>query len=302
MTRVVPGAEPFNFHGGPIGFLLLHGLSGSPAGMRQIGEWLAARGHAVSCPRYPGHGTSWKELARTRWQDWAAEATRALKELDRRCDHVSVMGLSVGGAMALHLAARYPDVVRSVVGVNPLVRDPRLLVAVYLWMVIPPRKGITNDIKKPDQDEIAYDRFPVRALGQLQRFLKIVERELPRVRQPLLVFNSLEDHIVPKGNAEWLLGRVGSTDKELVELTNSYHVATLDHDAELIFERTHEFAEAHAVGVGHGEEALEEESVEPSGSQEAAETTGDDALETTGDDSVHAEGDERPEAEGTSGS
>jgi carboxylesterase len=262
VTRVVPGAEPFTFHGGPIGVLLLHGFTGNPASLRRIGEWLANRGHTVSCPRYPGHGTSWKELGRTRWQDWVAEATRGLKEIDRRCETVVLLGLSMGGAMALHLAARYPDVVRGLALVNPYVRDPRLLVAMYLWGVIPPRKGIGDDIKKPGETELPYDKVPARGIAQLARFLKVVQNELPRVRQPLLLFNSPEDHVVPTGNAEFVMERVGSTDKEMVALPNSYHVATLDYDAELIFERTHEFAEAHAVRVDHSEEPLEEESLQ----------------------------------------
>ena len=257
MTRVVPGAEPFSFHGGPIGVLLLHGFTGNPASLRRIGEWLANRGHTVSCPRYPGHGTSWKDLGRTRWQDWVAEATRGLKEIDRRCDTVILLGLSMGGAMALHLAARYPDVVRGVVLVNPYLRDSRLLVAMYLWGVIPPRKGIGDDIKKPGETELPYDKMPARGIAQLGRFLKIVQKQLPRVRQPLLVFNSPEDHVVPTGNAEYLMDRVGSSEKEMVALPNSYHVATLDHDAELIFERTHEFAEAHATRVDQAEEAAD---------------------------------------------
>jgi carboxylesterase len=267
MSRVVPGAEPFSFHGGPIGILLLHGFTGNPASLRQMGEWLAARGHTVSCPRYPGHGTSWKELGRTRWQDWAAEATRSLKEIDRRCEAVLLMGLSFGGSMALYLAARYPDVVRGLVLVNPYVRDPRIFLSMYVSGVIPPRRGIGNDIKKPGQDELPYEKIPARAIGQVARFLRLVQRQLPRVRQPLLLFNSPEDHVVPKGNAELVMSRVGSEQKELVELPNSYHVATMDNDAELIFERTHEFAEAQAAGVHRAEELEDAEGREPADQQ-----------------------------------
>jgi carboxylesterase len=257
VTKIVPGAEPFSFHGGPIGILMLHGLSGNPASLRRVGEWLAARGHTVSCPRYPGHGTDWHALARTRWQDWAAEATRALKDLDRRTESIVAFGLSVGGAMAMHLAARYPDAIKALVLVNPYVRDRRIAWAAALRFFVRTVKGTGNDIKRSGEDELAYDRLPVRSLAELARFLKVVDKEMPRVRQPLLLLQSSEDHVVPNGVAEWVIDRVGSPEKELVWLTNSYHVATLDHDAELIFERTHEFAEAHAA-VGHRAEDLEE--------------------------------------------
>lgn len=245
-----PGCEPFAFDGGPVGILLLHGFTGNPASLRRIGEWLAARGHAVACPLLPGHGRGWRDLAGPRWQDWVGEAERALRDLAGRCEGVVLLALSFGAAIALHLAARHPDAVKGVALVNAYVRDRRIALTPFLWPLIPPRKGVGNDIKKPGEDELPNERIPVRGLAEVARFLRVVAGELPSVRQPLLVFNAREDHVVPRGTAQWLLRRVGSERKELVELPNSYHVATLDHDAELIFERTHEFAEA--VTAAHG--------------------------------------------------
>ena len=245
---VVAGAEPFSFEGGPAGILLLHGFTGNPASMRPLGEWLAARGHAVECPRYPGHGTAWKDLARHRWEDWAAEAERALDQLAARTEAVVACGLSMGGAMALHLAVTRPEAIRSVVVVNGFLRDRRIVAVPYIWRLVPPQKGVGNDIAKEGGDELPYDRIPARGIAQLARFLRVVVKELPSVRQPVVVFNSPQDHVVPKGTAKWLLSRLGSAEKDLVELPNSYHVATLDHDAEMIFERTHELAERATSG------------------------------------------------------
>lgn len=246
--QVVPGAEPFSFDGGPAGILLLHGFTGNPSSMRPLGEWLAARGHAVECPRYPGHGTSWRELGRHRWQDWEAEAEAALGRLATKTSGIVACGLSMGGAMALHLAAKRPDVIKAVVVVNAFLRDRRITLLPYIWRVVPPQKGIGNDIKKAGQTELPSERMPARGIAQLARFLAAVGKELSSVRQPIVVFNSPEDHVVPKGTAKWLIERLGSEEKDLVELPNSYHVATLDHDAELIFERTHELAERVTAG------------------------------------------------------
>jgi carboxylesterase len=246
--RVVPGAEPFSFDGGPAGILLLHGFTGNPSSMRPLGEWLAARGHAVECPRYPGHGTEWRDLARHRWQDWEAEAERALDRLAARTTGIVVCGLSMGAAMGLHLAAKRPDAIKAVVVVNGFLRDRRITLLPYIWRVVPAQKGVGNDIKKEAQNELPYDRIPARGIAHLARFLGTVGKELSSVRQPVVVFNSPEDHVVPKGTAKWLMERLGSREKELVELPNSYHVATLDHDAELIFERTHELAERVTAG------------------------------------------------------
>src|SRR5436190_24109848 len=96
-VRVKPGGEPFRFDGGPVGALLLHGFSGSPASMRPLGEFLAAHGIAVSGPRLPGHGTSVDDLASTTWEQWLAEAETALGELESRSSAVVCVGLSMGG-------------------------------------------------------------------------------------------------------------------------------------------------------------------------------------------------------------
>lgn len=243
------GAEPFSFEGGPAGVLLLHGFTGNPSSMRPLGEWLAARGHTVECPRYPGHGTVWRDLARYRWQDWAREAEGALDRLASKTRGIVLCGLSMGAVMALHLGATRPEVVKALVLVNPFARDRRITLLPWLWPLVPSQKGVGNDIAKEAQNELPYERIPSRAIAELAKFLRVVAKETPSIRQPVVIFNSPQDHVVPKGTARWLLGRLRTREKELVELPNSYHVATLDHDAEMIFERTHELAERAAAGA-----------------------------------------------------
>jgi carboxylesterase len=244
--RLLPGAEPYQRDGGPLGALLLHGFTGSPASTRPLAEWLGERGLSVIAPRLPGHGTHWEDLAQTKWTDWEAEAVGALKDLASRCSDVAVVGVSMGGAMALHLAATHPDDVRCVAVVNAYIHDPRLAMAPVVRLFTRTMKLRTNDINKPGQDEVAYDRAPVATLASLGQLLKKAEAELPDVHQPLLVFSSPQDHLVKPANSQLIMRMAGSADKELVVLSNSYHVATLDHDAELIRERILAFAKSHA--------------------------------------------------------
>ena len=239
-----PGCEPFTFEGGSTGVLLLHGYSGSPASLRPMGEWLARQGYSVACPRLPGHGTDWRELADTAWQDIAEEADRALKELSSGCEVVVVAGLSVGGLLAFHLAAHHaPPVVAGVVAVNPYVRNPIFAFLPLVRRIRRRVKGVINDIKREGQDELGYEYLPVAGIAQLDRLMDVVQQELPDVKCPVRVFLSDVDHVVPKGTVRWAFDRLGSEDKELIELHDSYHVATLDNDAEAIFQGTREFAE-----------------------------------------------------------
>ncbi|HET9973180.1 MAG TPA: alpha/beta fold hydrolase, partial [Streptosporangiaceae bacterium] len=127
MSSVLPGAEPFEHAGGPVGVLLCHGFTGSPQTLRGWAEYLAGQGLTVSLPRLPGHGTTWQEMARTGSDDWLAEVDTAFGKLASQCEQVFVFGLSMGGCLALRLAETRGGAVRGLVLVNPsLAPDTKL--------------------------------------------------------------------------------------------------------------------------------------------------------------------------------
>jgi carboxylesterase len=248
-VSVASYARPFQAEGRPdadgrrIGVLLSHGFTGSPASMRPWGEHLAAEGFTVTVPRLPGHGTSWREMNRTRWADWYGEVERAFDKLHANCDVVAVGGLSMGGALALRLAADRGTDVAGVVLVNAAVTlaDRRLLAVPVLQHVVPAMPAIGNDIKRPGQDEHAYDRTPLRALASLLEAWKQLRADLPRVTQPILTFRSLEDHVVDPSSSRVIAGGVSSREVTERLLEDSYHVATLDNDAPAIFAESTDF-------------------------------------------------------------
>ena len=245
---VLPGAEPFRHDRGPVGVLLCHGFTGAPQSMRPWGEHLAAAGLSVVCPRLPGHGTRWQELNLTQWQDWYAEVERAFDDLSVRCEQVFVMGLSMGGALSLRLAEKHPDEVSGLVLVNPSVTSPNrasALLPVLKW-IVPSIKGIANDIKKEGATELAYVRTPLKAAASLGQLWKVVSRDLSLITAPLLVYRSIDDHVVLGRSTETVLAGVSSAEKEERLLRQSYHVATLDNDAPEIFEGSVAFVRSHA--------------------------------------------------------
>ncbi|WP_329344400.1 alpha/beta fold hydrolase [Streptomyces sp. NBC_00663] len=252
---VLPGAEPFRHEGGETGVLLCHGFTGSPQSLRPWAEHLAERGLTVSLPLLPGHGTRWEDMQLTGWQDWYAEVDRELRALRERCADVFVAGLSMGGALALRLAAKHGDAVRGVMVVNPANRMHGLApyalpVARHLLRSTP---GIADDIAKEGRHELGYDRVPLHAAHSLRTFFRLVDGELPQVTQPLLLLRSAEDHVVPAADSARVLSRVSSTDVTEIVLEQSYHVATLDHDAERIFEESSAFIGRLAAGTGSKE-------------------------------------------------
>ena len=246
---LLPGAEPWS--AGPasagIGVLLCHGFTGSPQSLRPWGEYLAERHpeYAIELPLLPGHGRSWRELAGTGWQDWYGALEEAFLALRARCGRVYLMGLSMGGGLALRLAERHPQDVAGLVLVNPSVtrNKPAEALLPVLSRVVPSIASIASDIKKTGVKEVGNDRTPLRAAHSLSRFWGVVAADLPLVTAPLLVLHSTEDHVVHPRNSALVLARVGSADKKEILLRESYHVATLDHDAPLIFASSAEFVE-----------------------------------------------------------
>lgn len=233
--QIMEGAQPFACDGSRTGVVLSHGFTGTPSSMRPLAQACADAGWTVRLPRLPGHGTRWQDLNRTSWQDWAAELERATLDVLSRCDTVVVVGLSMGGTLATLMAERHPEI-SGLFLVNPAftMKDPRLLALPVLHRVLPSVPAIAGDIKKPGVREDAYDRTPLRALYSQTKLWKQVTEDLPTVTMPVTLCHSPEDHVVPPACSDLFLERVGSQDVRDVVLENSYHVATLDHDAELV--------------------------------------------------------------------
>jgi carboxylesterase len=237
-ATVIPDAEPYYGGSGPDGVLLCHGFSGSPQSMRPWADHLQADGFRVALPRLPGHGTTWQELNQTRWEDWYVCVDRAFADLRTECDRVFVAGLSMGGGLALRIAEQHGNAVAGLALVNPSIgsADPRYrLLLPWLRHVWPSLAGIGSDIALPDVLETAYDRSALHAGYSVTRMWADVQQHLDRVTQPLLVFKSVRDKVVDPLSLKLIEERVRSTEFSVVRLERSYHVATLDYDAELIF-------------------------------------------------------------------
>jgi carboxylesterase len=233
---VLPGTESWSHAGAAVGVLLCHGFTGTPQSLGSWGERLGAAGYSVELPLLPGHGTSWQEMNRTTWHDWYGCVDEALTRLRDRCSTTFVAGLSMGGALALRLALERPADVAGLILVNPAVRfeDRRLPLLPLIRRLTPSVAGIGSDIKKPGVVESAYDRTPLHALASNLGLCADVVPRLANVTQPVLVLRSATDHVVPASSSALVLRAVSSADASEIVLQDSYHVATLDNDADRI--------------------------------------------------------------------
>jgi carboxylesterase len=252
---VLPGAEPFAANGGDVGVVLSHGFTGSPQSLRPWAEHLAAAGLTVRLPRLPGHGTRWQDLNDTRWPDWYGEVERAFDDLRGRCRQVFGMGLSMGGTLVLRLAEQRPADVAGLVLVNPSLGTERKDVKYALPLlhrVVPSLAGIGSDIRKPGITELAYGRTPLRAMHSLSKLWPLVVADLGALTAPVLLYRSRVDHVVEPLSGRLLREGAHSTEVTEVILEESYHVATLDHDAPAIFAGSLEFVRAHTSAQAAG--------------------------------------------------
>jgi carboxylesterase len=245
---VLPGAEPYLHRGGPTGVLLCHGFTGCPQSLRPWAEYLAGAGLTVSLPRLPGHGTTWQDLARTRWEDWYAEIERAYDELRTDTEEIFVGGLSMGACLALRLAELRGTDVSGLILVNPsLTADTKLFwLAPVLKLFVPTLKAIGSDIKKDGVAELAYQRTPVRAASTLPALWRLTNRNLSQVSAPVLVYRSAVDHVVGPASLEILRRDLPESQLEVRACPDSYHVATLDNDAGEIFAGSLDFVRSHS--------------------------------------------------------
>lgn len=242
-SAVLPQARPWHHEGGSVGILLSHGFTGSPASMVPWGKDLASRGYTVAVPRLPGHGTTWQDMNKTTWHDWYGTLDQELNALRETCDQVFVVGLSMGGALALRLAEQRPDDVTGLILVNPAVNLDRLDIKFvpFLAKVLPAIPGIGNDIAKPGVDEHGYDKTPLKALASQLELWRDVRLNLRKVTAPILFFHSTDDHVVDASSAKIIRDGVSSTYYDHIELSRSYHVATIDWDAPFIMESSAQF-------------------------------------------------------------
>jgi carboxylesterase len=253
-ASVRPGSEAWSSAGhgehAKTGLLLVHGFTGSPASLRPLAEMLARRGYAVELLRLPGHGTHFREMLPTRYDDWREAVIAGAKALAARTERIVFVGLSLGGTLSLDAATSGTNPA-GVVTINAQILNREGLAVRLaplierLLPIVPPKlAGLTpNDIAKPRTEEQAYGWVPTAAGNSILRALSRVRGQLETLSCPVLVMYSRNDHSVPPENSRALLKLIDPKLTEELVLERSYHVATLDYDLELIEERVAQFAD-----------------------------------------------------------
>lgn len=237
-----PHTKAFFFEGNDVGVLLVHGFTGSPGTMKIIGEQLNQKdGYTISCPLLPGHGTHITDMEAATWQDWLRAARNAANELRGKCEKIIVCGLSMGGLLGLILAAELPVHGAVTIAAAMELTDRLAHFAWFFKYFVRYRGSGTRD---PDEHpyKIGYGVTPVRKVPDLIKLQKIAKRRLPEIKCPLIIFRAMQDTTVTQNAADIIYeGASNSQSREIIDLSNSVHLCTVDNEADIMIERIREF-------------------------------------------------------------
>lgn len=243
----------FYWEGGPVGVLLCHGFTATTTEVRLVGRFLHERGYTVAGPLLPGHGTTPQEMNRCRWEDWFAALESAYRELAARCERVFVGGESMGGALALYLASRHPEIAgllayAPALGVASSRRDKAFVRLSSVWLSY--RHKTPGLPSSSDAYWQGYVVHPLRAVGQLLRLQRALRARLPLVRQPLLVVQGRLDRTVDLEAVERFYRCSPAAPKEFYWMGGSGHCVVLEHEWPLVAHITQRFIERVLTGSG----------------------------------------------------
>lgn len=208
------------------GILFIHGFTGTPWVFRELEEKIKAKKFIISAPILPGHGTQPQDLIPVSWREWLECAKKHFYQLTPQCDKVFIVGLSMGGVIALLLGSEVPC--HGVVSISApfRFRKPWVFALPVMRLFFRYWKKSIGSNGGIVPEELGYDRYPLSALRQLLLLLKYFRSQIYKIQTPVLVIHARDDKKVPVQNAEWIYHAIPGTEKELVILDSNHHVVT----------------------------------------------------------------------------
>lgn len=239
--KIIKECESIYIGQGKMGCLLLHGFTSCPFQLRLLGNFLSEAGYTVSIPLLPGHGTSPKDLRKCNWSEWYEKSKTELFELRKKCEKVYLIGLSMGGSLALHLAAHYE--INGIVAMAPglHLQNKFVFLSHYIHWLYPYSKKRSGVDIRAKEKTVSYNKIPVRSLSQLIKLFKHLKYDLNDIYAPLLIIHAKEDHVIDEKSVVEIYENVSSKNKRILELNESYHIITLDIEKEKVFREIKNF-------------------------------------------------------------
>ncbi|MBM4395946.1 MAG: alpha/beta fold hydrolase [Deltaproteobacteria bacterium] len=224
----------------PLGVLVLHGFTSHVHCVDPLVRPLDAENLPYRFPILRGHGTRFEDMVGTTWKDWYADGEAALLDLSREVDKVVVVGLSMGGLVALDLAAKHRDKVAGVVTVAAAVRfaDPLSVLTPMLSKLVKfwPSPNAYNDEELKRRENRNYPKFSTAAFQSLREYAAYVPDVLSFVKAPILILQARKDTVVAPSAAKLIHEKVSSKEKQLMWFDKCNHEMLLDCEAPAVID------------------------------------------------------------------
>jgi carboxylesterase len=228
LGEILKGCGPFEMGEGDRAVMLVHGIAGSPAQVRSLGEFLAGEGLKVYAPLLPGHGTHHSNLYYIGWREWYDHVIAEYQRIRERHSEVYVVGFSLGAALSLRLASDFP-VDRMVLISTPLYYFSEHLPLHHLLRIMRyvaphsrafPRR-LPETVDGPEY--MIYKRVPLDALWALVELSWDVQKRLRAITAPTLMFHSRRDIAARPRGARRIFRQLGASWRRLVWLHRTRH-------------------------------------------------------------------------------
>ena len=230
------------------GVLILHGFTASLDCVGGIDAKLKESGIPTVMPVLRGHGAESPEALRgVTWHDWVADGAKALDHLSKTVDRVFVFGHSMGGLVALTLAADYPKRVDGLVLAAAAVRitsplAPGKLLS-FLIPILRRLLKIWNFSPEYADPELAkhdtnYTWAPIDTIASFLEFTKTARDRLPEIKMPVRILQPRNDSTVDPKSAEIIHDNISSPPehKRIIWFDKTDHEMFRDCERELAIE------------------------------------------------------------------
>lgn len=225
---------------------MLHGFTSAPHVFRPLAEYISKKyGYEIHVPLIPGHGLTFEKLDDFRSEDWIKFSEDQFVQLTVRYKKIHVMGLSMGGTLAAHLASKFPDLVQSLTLFSPALFVKkfwsRLALPFFRWL---PNSFLRKQfLQKPQDrltDKLSYQTYNYANAIEFDNVCRFVKHEFDS-DAPMRIFVPTKDEVIDPESSTWFYHHGTNANRELIELPHSPHIVFMGNDNEKIFKAVDQF-------------------------------------------------------------
>ena len=188
-----------------LGVYLIHGFSSTTYEVKQLAEFLSKNGYYTIAKNLPGHGTTVEECNKVKYSHWLNQVKEDIAELSIKCEKIFLIGNSMGGVISLYIASLFPINGYIIGGTVLKFKNPfetNFLVPLLSKIIkSQPKK---KQLKSKNVKFYGYNAYPLIALNEFRKMIKVVKPLIPNIRKPGLIVHSKNDKMALKMNLDIL--------------------------------------------------------------------------------------------------